>query len=82
MVGELQLPVLAAVIGFVNARLLSRTNAQNIRNLVVKCLNVAEIKPFSIGNGLLTANGKVKRDLISTRLHNDIEALYQARQAS
>ena len=39
-------------------------------------------EPFSIGNGLLTANGKVKRDLISTRLHNDIEALYQARQAS
>ena len=39
-------------------------------------------EPFSIENGLLTANGKLKRELISARLHNEIEALYQARQAS
>jgi long-chain acyl-CoA synthetase len=39
-------------------------------------------EPFSIENGLLTANGKLKRDLISVRLHSEIEALYHARQAS
>ncbi|HYL11655.1 MAG TPA: AMP-binding protein [Terriglobales bacterium] len=39
-------------------------------------------EPFSIENGLLTANGKLKRDLISARLQAEIEALYQARQAS
>jgi long-chain acyl-CoA synthetase len=39
-------------------------------------------EPFTIENGLLTANGKLKRDLIATRLHREIEDLYQARQAS
>jgi long-chain acyl-CoA synthetase len=39
-------------------------------------------EPFSIENGLLTANGKLKRDLISARLEAEIEALYPARQAS
>ena len=37
---------------------------------------------FSIDNGLLTANGKLKRDLISQQLQGEIEELYQARQAS
>ncbi len=32
---------------------------------------------FSIDNGLLTANGKLKRDLISTRLKNEIDNMYQ-----
>jgi len=34
--------------------------------------------PFSIENGLLTANGKLKRDLISTRMKNEIEEMYCA----
>ncbi len=38
-------------------------------------------QPFSIEDGLLTANGKLKRDAISTRLKNQIEDLYQVRQA-
>ncbi|MGH9498814.1 MAG: AMP-dependent synthetase/ligase [Terriglobales bacterium] len=37
--------------------------------------------PFSIENGLLTANGKLKRDLIATRLKNEIEQMYTVKQA-
>ena len=33
---------------------------------------------FSIDNGMLTANGKLKRDLIATRMKNEIEGMYQA----
>jgi long-chain acyl-CoA synthetase len=36
---------------------------------------------FSIENGSLTVNGKLKRDLISTRLKNEIEEMYRVRQA-
>jgi long-chain acyl-CoA synthetase len=36
---------------------------------------------FSIDNGLLTANGKLKRDLIATRLKNEIEEMYAVKQA-
>jgi long-chain acyl-CoA synthetase len=39
------------------------------------------MEPFSIENGLLTANGKLKRDLISARLKREIEDMYQVRQA-
>jgi long-chain acyl-CoA synthetase len=39
-------------------------------------------EPFSVDNGLLTANGKLKRDLIAAQLHNEIETLYKASQAS
>jgi long-chain acyl-CoA synthetase len=38
-------------------------------------------EPFSIENGMLTANGKLKRDLISARLKNEIEEMYQVKQA-
>ena len=34
-------------------------------------------EPFSIENGMLTANGKLKRDLISARMSNEIESMYQ-----
>jgi long-chain acyl-CoA synthetase len=39
-------------------------------------------EPFTIDNGLLTANGKLKRDLIAAQLHEQIEELYKSRQAS
>jgi long-chain acyl-CoA synthetase len=39
-------------------------------------------EPFSIENGLLTANGKLKRDLIASRLHPEIEEMYRVKQAS
>lgn len=38
--------------------------------------------PFSIENGLLTANGKLKRDLIAGRMKNEIEEMYSVKQAS
>jgi long-chain acyl-CoA synthetase len=38
-------------------------------------------EPFSIENGLLTANGKLKRDLISARMKSEIEEMYQVRLA-
>ena len=38
-------------------------------------------EPFSLDNGMLTANGKLKRDLISTRMKNEIEEMYQVKQA-
>lgn len=33
-------------------------------------------EPFSIDNGMLTANGKLKRDLISARMKNEIDDMY------
>jgi long-chain acyl-CoA synthetase len=39
-------------------------------------------EPFSIDNGLLTANGKLKRDLIAARLQAEIEEMYVVKQAS
>jgi long-chain acyl-CoA synthetase len=38
-------------------------------------------EPFSIENGTLTANGKLKRDLIAARLKSEIEDMYQVKQA-
>jgi long-chain acyl-CoA synthetase len=38
-------------------------------------------EPFSIENGMLTANGKLKRDLISNRMKSEIEDLYAVKQA-
>jgi len=34
--------------------------------------------PFTIDSGLLTANGKLKRDLIAERFQNEIDGMYQA----
>jgi long-chain acyl-CoA synthetase len=39
------------------------------------------LEPFSIENGMLTVNGKLKRDLIAARLQNEIEDMYQVKQA-
>ncbi len=37
--------------------------------------------PFSIENGLLTANGKLKRELIAVRMKSEIEEMYHVRHA-
>jgi long-chain acyl-CoA synthetase len=42
---------------------------------------VVRPEPFSIENGMLTANGKLKRDLISARMKSEIEEMYQVKQA-
>ncbi|MGC2446516.1 MAG: AMP-binding protein [Candidatus Sulfotelmatobacter sp.] len=44
-----------------------------------KQVRAFHIRPevFSIDNGLLTANGKLKRDLISTRMKNEIDDMYR-----
>jgi long-chain acyl-CoA synthetase len=38
-------------------------------------------EPFSIENGMLTVNGKLKRDLIAARMKNEIDEMYQMKQA-
>lgn len=42
---------------------------------------VVRNEPFSIENGLLTANGKLKRDLIAARMQDEIESMYRVKQA-
>jgi long-chain acyl-CoA synthetase len=39
-------------------------------------------EPFTIENGLLTANGKLKRDLIAQRFQPQIEEMYTVKQSS
>jgi long-chain acyl-CoA synthetase len=41
-----------------------------------------QTETFSIENGLLTANGKLKRDAIAARFKDEIEEMYQVKQAS
>ena len=38
-------------------------------------------EPFSIDNGMLTANGKLKRDVIAARMKDEIEDMYRVKQA-
>lgn len=38
-------------------------------------------EPFSIENGMLTANGKLKRELIAARMKAEIEDMYAVKQA-
>lgn len=38
-------------------------------------------EPFSVENGMLTANGKLKRDLIAARMKDEIDEMYQVKQA-
>jgi len=38
-------------------------------------------EPFSIENGMLTANGKLKRELISAHMKGEIEDMYRVKQA-
>jgi long-subunit acyl-CoA synthetase (AMP-forming) len=36
---------------------------------------------FSMENGSLTVNGKLKRDVIAARMNTEIEDMYRVRQA-
>jgi len=42
---------------------------------------VLRLDPFSIENGMLTVNGKLKRDVIAARMKNEIDEMYQVKQA-
>lgn len=59
---------------------LDAVNAQSPHYKQVRafCLRA---EAFSIDNGMLTANGKLKRDLISARMKSEIDEMYQVRQA-
>ncbi len=61
-----------AVLDIVNAQL---PHYKQVRAFCVRS------EPFSIENGMLTANGKLKRDLISKRMQNEIEDMYRVKQA-
>jgi len=61
-------------------RALDRVNAQFPHYKQVRAFCV-RADPFSIDNGMLTAMGKLKRDLISARLKSEIDNMYQVKQA-
>jgi len=42
----------------------------------VRAFHLVE-EAFTIESGLLTANGKLKRDVIAERFHDEIDAMYQ-----
>jgi long-chain acyl-CoA synthetase len=42
----------------------------------VRAFHIVDL-PFTIESGLLTANGKLKRDVITQRFRNEIDAMYQ-----
>ncbi len=42
----------------------------------VRAFHLVE-EAFTIESGLLTANGKLKRDLIAERFRNEIDAMYE-----
>jgi long-subunit acyl-CoA synthetase (AMP-forming) len=43
----------------------------------VRAFHIAT-EPLSIENGMLTVNGKLKRDTIAQRMKNEIEEMYGA----
>ncbi len=59
---------------------LDAVNALNPHYKQVRAFLV-RAEPFSIENGLLTANGKLKRDLIAARLRNEIDEMYAVKHA-
>jgi len=61
-----------AALGGVNSRL---PHYKQIRAFII------QQEPFSIESGTLTANGKLKRDVIAARLRSAIEEMYKVKQA-
>ncbi len=56
---------------------LDRVNAQHPHYKQIRAFCVRK-ESFTIENGMLTANGKLKRDLISKRMSSEIEDMYHA----
>jgi long-chain acyl-CoA synthetase len=61
-------------------RALDEINANQPHYKQIRAFYV-EPSPFSVDNGLLTANGKLKRDAIAQRFKNEIEDMYRVKQA-
>jgi long-chain acyl-CoA synthetase len=61
-------------------RALQQVNAQLPHYKRVQAFAMAP-EPFTVENGLLTANGKLRRDAISSRCREQIEALYRKQPA-
>ena len=59
---------------------LDALNAQMPHYKQVRAFHI-HAEPFSIENGMLTANGKLKRDVIARHLQAEIEDLYSQKQA-
>jgi len=55
---------------------LDAVNSQLPHYKQVRAFHISQ-DAFSIDNGMLTANGKLKRDVIATRMKNEIEAMYR-----
>ena len=60
---------------------IDQANAHEPHYKQVRAFHV-QPEPFTVDNGLLTANGKLKRDLIAAKLKSEIEELYRTKQAS
>jgi len=67
--------------GLDKARIQAVLDALNARAPHYKQIRAFHLvpEPFSIESGLLTANGKLKRDAIAARFASEIESLYQKR---
>ena len=59
---------------------IDRINAETPHYKQIRAFHVRG-EAFSIENGLLTANGKLKRDAIAAKLQDEIEEMYQVKQA-
>jgi long-chain acyl-CoA synthetase len=55
---------------------IDRVNANLPHYKQVRVFHSVE-EPFTIESGLLTANGKLKRDLISQHFRDEIDAMYE-----
>ncbi len=71
--GDVEPEAVQSALGIVNADL---PHYKHVRAFYISPVT------FSIENGLLTANGKLKRDLIAERMKQEIEDMYQVKQAS
>jgi long-chain acyl-CoA synthetase len=79
--------------GYLSAIVTGKVTSQHVQSVLdmvnlelphykqVRAFYVQE-EPFSIENGLLTANGKLKRDLIAARFKDEVEGMYQAARSA